>query len=89
MIAERRYSPPGFTLPLGRKDLRLAEEAAAAHGVELPTAPSLVDVFEAALASDALAGLDWAAVAEITRERSGANESKFELADLSEGLGGS
>ncbi|MGY1814779.1 NAD(P)-dependent oxidoreductase [Blastococcus sp. SYSU D00820] len=72
MIAERRYAPPGFPVPLGRKDLRLAQEAAAAHGVELATAPVLVDAFESALADQTLAGLDWAAVAEITRARSGA-----------------
>jgi 3-hydroxyisobutyrate dehydrogenase-like beta-hydroxyacid dehydrogenase len=74
MIAERRYSPPGFTVPLGRKDLRLAQEAAAAHGVALSTMPALVDVFEAALTDGALAELDWAAIAEITRARSGAPE---------------
>lgn len=89
MIAERRYSPVGFTLPLGRKDLRLAQEAAAARGVRLSTVPALVDVFEAALADDALAGLDWAAVAEITRARSGAPVLKSEQAGLTDELGDS
>lgn len=67
MIAERRYAPAGFTMKLGRKDLRLAQEAAEALGVELPTAPTLVEVFEKALSDGELAELDWAAVAEITR----------------------
>jgi 3-hydroxyisobutyrate dehydrogenase-like beta-hydroxyacid dehydrogenase len=69
MIAERRYSPPGFRMPLGLKDLGLAEELAAEKGVELPTAPILRDRFERALADAELADLDWSAVAEVTRRR--------------------
>lgn len=69
MIAERRYSPPGFRMPLGLKDLGLAEELAAEQGVELPTAPILRDRFERALADAELADLDWSAVAEVTRRR--------------------
>jgi 3-hydroxyisobutyrate dehydrogenase-like beta-hydroxyacid dehydrogenase len=71
MIAERRYAPPGFDIRLGRKDLRLAQEAAQASGVELGSLPTLVDAFEAALGGG-LDGLDWAAMAETTRTRSGA-----------------
>ncbi len=59
-------------MPLGRKDLQLAEEAAAAYEVELRTAPTLVAAFEDALADATLSRLDWSAVAEVTRERSGA-----------------
>ena len=72
MIAQRRYVPAGFGMSLGRKDLRLAEEAAEAHGVELASMPALVDAFEAAMADRTLSDLDWSAVAEVTRERSGA-----------------
>lgn len=72
MVAERRYVPPGFTMTLGRKDLRLAQEAAQAHGVQLDTMPTLVEAFETALADADLAELDWAALAEVTRSRSGA-----------------
>jgi len=67
MMAERRYSPPGFSMDLGLKDLGLAEDLAAEGGVTLPTAPVLRDRFERALADDALAQLDWSAVAEVTR----------------------
>ncbi|MEQ1735260.1 MAG: NAD(P)-dependent oxidoreductase, partial [Rhodoglobus sp.] len=67
MIAERRYSPAGFSLPLGLKDLGLAEDLAAEGGVSLPTAPVIRDRFERALADPTLANLDWAAVAEVTR----------------------
>ncbi|RZT57392.1 3-hydroxyisobutyrate dehydrogenase-like beta-hydroxyacid dehydrogenase [Microcella alkaliphila] len=69
MIAERRYSPPGFRMPLGLKDLGLAEDLAAEKSVELPTAPTLRDRFERALADRELADLDWSAVAEVTRRR--------------------
>jgi 3-hydroxyisobutyrate dehydrogenase-like beta-hydroxyacid dehydrogenase len=68
MIAERRYSPPGFTVGLGRKDLGLAIDAASELGVDLPVAPVLREVFDAALARPDLADLDWSAVAEITRD---------------------
>lgn len=66
-IAEKTYSPPGFTVALGLKDLGLTEQAAAANGVVLPTAPILRDMFERTLADPELAELDWAAIAEITR----------------------
>lgn len=67
IIAHKRYSPPGFALPLGLKDLSLAESAATTEGVVLPTAPVLRQMFERALADPELAKLDWSAVAEITR----------------------
>ncbi|GAA1691474.1 NAD(P)-dependent oxidoreductase [Microcella alkalica] len=69
MIAERRYSPPGFGMPLGLKDLGLAEALAAEFGIELPSAPVLRERFTTALADPSLAELDWSAVAEVTRRR--------------------
>ncbi len=66
MIARREY-PPLFPVALGLKDLTLAEQAAAASGVTLPTAPVLHDLLDRALADPAIAGSDWSAVAEITR----------------------
>ncbi|WP_241976207.1 NAD(P)-dependent oxidoreductase [Cryobacterium algoricola] len=67
LIARKAYSPPGFTVGLGLKDLSLAERAAADSGVVLSTAPVLRDMFERALADPDLAPLDWSAIAEITR----------------------
>lgn len=67
MMAERRYSPAGFAMELGLKDLSLAEELAREKGVELPTAPVIRDRFERALADPELAELDWSGVAEVTR----------------------
>jgi 3-hydroxyisobutyrate dehydrogenase-like beta-hydroxyacid dehydrogenase len=69
IIAQRRYSPPGFTIPLGLKDLGLAEQLAAEGSVDVPMAGVLRDRFETALADPELAELDWAAVAELSRRR--------------------
>jgi 3-hydroxyisobutyrate dehydrogenase-like beta-hydroxyacid dehydrogenase len=67
LIARRAYTPPGFTVGLGLKDLSLAEQAAADLGAVLPSAPVLRDIFTRALADPDLASLDWSAIAEITR----------------------
>ncbi len=67
LIARRSYSPPGFTVELGLKDLSLAEQAARTHGVTLPSSPVLRDMFEQALSDPDLAPLDWSAIAEVTR----------------------
>lgn len=67
MIAEGRYTPPGFTMELGLKDLGLAESAATAAGLALPTAPILRRLFEIALSDDELRECDWGALAEVTR----------------------
>ncbi|MBX9718222.1 MAG: NAD(P)-dependent oxidoreductase [Microbacteriaceae bacterium] len=71
IIAEKRYLPVGFAMSLGLKDLTLAENAATELGVQLPVAPVLHELFDAALADASLAELDWSAVAEVTRRRSG------------------
>ncbi|WP_439564092.1 NAD(P)-dependent oxidoreductase [Microcella sp.] len=71
IIAEKRYQPVGFAMSLGLKGLTLVEDAAAELGVALPVAPVLHELFEAALADPELAQLDWSAVAEVTRRRSG------------------
>jgi len=68
MIAESRYTPPGFTMTLGAKDLGLAESIAADAGIALPSAPVLRAAFDAALASDDLKDADWSGIAEITRQ---------------------
>lgn len=71
IIAERRYTPPGFTVALGRKDLGLAEELAAEGRVDVPMAGVLRDRFETALADPDLKDLDWSAVAEVSRRSVG------------------
>ena len=66
-IARQGYYPPGFHIELGRKDLQLAEDVAAASGVKLATMPALISVFERALADAELSQGDWGAIAEVTR----------------------
>lgn len=68
-IATKNYLPQAFSLELGNKDLHLAIDAANQTGVALPTAPVLTQLFDHALTRPDLAGLDWAALAEITREQ--------------------
>lgn len=67
-IASRKYRPAGFPIALGMKDLGLVEQVASENELVLPTVAALHDVFEQALARDELAGADWAAIAEISRE---------------------
>ncbi|WP_327678848.1 NAD(P)-dependent oxidoreductase [Kitasatospora sp. NBC_00458] len=70
MVAERRYEPAGFKLPLGLKDVGLALEAGAATHVPLPFGSVLRDAFLDALAHGD-GEKDWAAVAAVARRRAG------------------
>jgi 3-hydroxyisobutyrate dehydrogenase-like beta-hydroxyacid dehydrogenase len=67
LIAKGEYTPPGFHIALGRKDLVLAEEVAASTGVTPATMPALFEVFDRALADDELKDADWSAIAEVSR----------------------
>jgi len=67
LIARRAYRPAGFTVPLGAKDLRLARAAAAARGLDLPSASVLDEIFAAALQRPGAVHDDWASIAEVTR----------------------
>jgi len=67
MIVNRRYSPPGFSMTLGLKDLKLIEDAASAGGLTLPVAAVLRKIFETAQVDPELKDLDWSAIAELTR----------------------
>jgi 3-hydroxyisobutyrate dehydrogenase-like beta-hydroxyacid dehydrogenase len=67
MIVNRRYTPPGFSMTLGLKDLTLIENAATAGGLTLPVAEVLRKLFETAQKDPELKDLDWSAIAELTR----------------------
>jgi 3-hydroxyisobutyrate dehydrogenase-like beta-hydroxyacid dehydrogenase len=69
MIAKKAYLPAGFSIALGLKDLGLAQAAASAVGSPLPTAEAIRGVFETALADKSLDGFDWAAIAEVIRNK--------------------
>jgi len=64
LIAEQRFSPPGFALPLGQKDNRLVLQAAEAHQVPMPLASLVRDRFLAARAQG-YEDLDWSAMARL------------------------
>jgi 3-hydroxyisobutyrate dehydrogenase-like beta-hydroxyacid dehydrogenase len=62
-IARGSYTLAGFSTVLGLKDVMLAVDA----GVDLPCAPVLREIFETTVA-EAGDDLDWAAIAEFTRQ---------------------
>ncbi|MDQ2661345.1 MAG: NAD(P)-dependent oxidoreductase [Actinomycetota bacterium] len=67
LIARGEYTPPGFHIALGRKDLVLAEEVAESAGVKPATMAALFEVFDRALAEPELKDADWSAIAEVSR----------------------
>lgn len=70
IIAERRFSPPGFKLPLGLKDVRLALQAGEAKHAPLPLASLLRDHFiEAIAAGDG--EKDWSALSTVAFRKAG------------------
>ena len=69
MIVNRNYTPPGFSIALGLKDVKLVEDAAAELDLKLPVAGVLHQLFETALHDPELKDLDWSAIAELTRQR--------------------
>jgi 3-hydroxyisobutyrate dehydrogenase-like beta-hydroxyacid dehydrogenase len=68
LIAQQRYSPPGFALRLGYKDARLALAASDEAAVPMPFAAMLRDSFLDALAHGD-AELDWSAIVEVAARR--------------------
>ncbi|BBM70534.1 NAD(P)-dependent oxidoreductase [Rhodothermus marinus] len=70
LIASQHYTPPGFTIPLGLKDVRLARQAAHALQVPMPLASLVENHLIEALAAG-LQEVDWAALAEIAARHAG------------------
>jgi 3-hydroxyisobutyrate dehydrogenase-like beta-hydroxyacid dehydrogenase len=64
LIAEGKFTPPGFNLPLGLKDVRLVLAAADSAGAPLPIANLLHDRFLTAIARG-LSDKDWSAIASL------------------------
>jgi 3-hydroxyisobutyrate dehydrogenase-like beta-hydroxyacid dehydrogenase len=71
MIAEERFAPAGFKIPLGLKDVRLALSAGEAAHVPLPFASVLRDNFLDAIANGDV-DLDWSAISKVAKRRAGA-----------------
>lgn len=70
MIAEQRFKPAGFALPLGYKDINLALAAGDAARVPLPFASVLRDSLLETLAQGD-ADVDWSALAQTAARRAG------------------
>jgi 3-hydroxyisobutyrate dehydrogenase-like beta-hydroxyacid dehydrogenase len=67
-MAEQRFTPPGFALPLGLKDVILAQDAGQAEHVPMPLAGVLRDSLLEALA-DGAEGMDLSALARVSARR--------------------
>jgi 3-hydroxyisobutyrate dehydrogenase-like beta-hydroxyacid dehydrogenase len=70
IIAHERFTPPGFKLPLGLKDVRLALAAGEAQHTPLPIASLLRDHFIEAIALGD-GEKDWSALAAGAFRRGG------------------
>jgi 3-hydroxyisobutyrate dehydrogenase-like beta-hydroxyacid dehydrogenase len=70
LIAEGKFTPPGFLLPLGMKDVRLILAAGDAVGAPLPIANLLHDRFLTAIARG-LSDKDWSAIASLAAADAG------------------
>ena len=70
IIAGERYSPPGFKLRLGLKDVKLALAAAEAVDMPLPLASIIRDHALTAIARG-MEELDWSATAKLAAENAG------------------
>lgn len=76
LIAESRYTPAGFALPLGYKDIGLALAAADATRVPLPLAGVLRDSLLEALSAGE-DDVDWSIMAQVAARRAHLDERKL------------
>jgi 3-hydroxyisobutyrate dehydrogenase-like beta-hydroxyacid dehydrogenase len=74
-IAEQRFTPPGFALPLGLKDVMLAQEAGHAAQVPMPMAGVLRDSLLEAMA-DGGESMDLSALARVSERRANLGHRK-------------
>jgi 3-hydroxyisobutyrate dehydrogenase-like beta-hydroxyacid dehydrogenase len=70
LIADKKFTPPGFVAPLGLKDVRLTLAAGESLRVPLPLASLIRDRFITLLARGG-ENLDWSAISQIAAEDSG------------------
>lgn len=75
IIADRNFRPPGFSSPLGQKDIRLTLTAAEALSVPLPFASILRDRF-IALAAQGGETQDWSAIGSLAAQDAGLAHKK-------------
>ena len=70
IIADEKYTPPGFKLRLGLKDVRLALSAAEAVDAPLPIASLIRDHMLTAIARG-MDEMDWSSTAKLAAENAG------------------
>ncbi|MGA2400875.1 MAG: NAD(P)-dependent oxidoreductase [Syntrophobacteraceae bacterium] len=70
LIAEKKFEPAGFAVPLGHKDIRLTLAAAETLRVPMPLASLLRDRFLTLLAHGG-ERLDWSAISQVAAKDSG------------------
>lgn len=70
IIADEKFQPAGFRLPLGLKDNRLVLAAAEEVSVPMPLASLVRDRFLAAI-SEGLVDADWSAIANVSYREAG------------------
>ena len=70
IIIAQKFSPPGFALHLGLKDVRLVLAAGDEAAVPMPVASVIRDHFVSAVARG-WGGMDWAALAKVVAEDAG------------------
>jgi 3-hydroxyisobutyrate dehydrogenase-like beta-hydroxyacid dehydrogenase len=70
IIVEKKFTPPGFTAPLGLKDNRLVLAAAETLRVPLPLASLVRDRFLRLLANGG-ESLDWSAISQLAAQDAG------------------
>lgn len=74
LIAQDRYEPAGFKLPLGLKDIRLTLAAAESMAVPLPVASLVHDHMVTAIARGGQES-DWSSIARLAAENAGLKSS--------------
>jgi 3-hydroxyisobutyrate dehydrogenase-like beta-hydroxyacid dehydrogenase len=70
LVAEQRFSPPGFRLRLGLKDVRLLLDTAEAHETPMPLASLVRDQMLTGIARG-MGDLDWAALTQVIADNAG------------------
>jgi 3-hydroxyisobutyrate dehydrogenase-like beta-hydroxyacid dehydrogenase len=75
LIAEDKYQPVGFKVPLGLKDVRLVLAAAESASVPLPLANLVHDRF-VTLIANGMQDSDWATIARLSAENAGLKQQE-------------
>jgi 3-hydroxyisobutyrate dehydrogenase-like beta-hydroxyacid dehydrogenase len=78
-VLEQQFSPAGFRMPLGLKDVRLMLQAAESTSSPMPFANVIRDHFLSGLAKG-LGDLDWSAIALVIADESGLEAERPEAA---------